>query len=150
MIIYIDTREKKPLIFPADIETERIKLNYGDYQATLEDNHIVPVVFERKGSLSDLWKTLTIEHSRLKKEIERAKIDNVSLILIIEGSLSKILKGFSRSEVKGISIIKTLFSLWCRYNIMPVFCKDKFEMATYITHYYSAYARKYFSKEKRT
>ena len=119
----------------------------GDYQAVLDDDYIVPVIFERK-SQPDLWKSLTIDYPRIKKEIERAKANNITLILIIERSLSKILKGFSRSEVKGISIVKTIFSLWVRYGIFPVFVNNQEEAIDYIVHYYSAYARKHFSKEK--
>ena len=144
MILIIDTREIKSLIFnhPEVKETKRQKLIVGDYQAILDDGFIVPVIFERKGSLADLWKSLTKEYPRFRREVIRAREANITLILIIEATLLKVLKGFERSEVSGISIVKTIFSLWVRYGVIPVFCRSREEMQEFIIQYYMAEQRK--------
>jgi hypothetical protein len=58
-----------------------------------------------------------------------------------------VFKGYRHSKVAGVSIIKTLFSLWARYNIIPIFVKDRREMEEYIVHYFWAVWRKKISKE---
>lgn len=148
MIILQDSREKSALSFnhPEVTETRICKLDVGDYTAIFEDNTMPGVYFERKG-LGDLWGSLTKDYSRIKEEIERARTAGVTLIIIIEGNLSKVFKGYRHSKVAGVSIIKTLFSLWARYNIIPIFVKDRREMEEYIVHYFWAVWRKKISKE---
>ena len=92
-----------------------------------------------------------VGYKRFRKELERAKSKDIKLILIIEGSLSKVLKGYSHSSIKGITVVKKLFTLWIKYDIVPVFCKNREEMSTYICEFYSAIGRKAIRdlKEKR-
>lgn len=147
MIILCDTREQLPLNFPFQEveEIRRTKLEVGDYSAIFGE-YQVPVCFERK-SIGDVFGTLTSGYERFKEEILRAKANNITLILIIEGSMSKVLGGFKHSGVKGISIIKTIFTLWIRYEIHPIFCKDRDEMAAYIFHYFYAMKRNYLAEQ---
>ena len=56
--------------------------------------------------------------------------------------LTNILKGYKYSTIPGISIVKTIFTLWLKYNLIPVFCKDREEMQNFIIHYYWAEWRK--------
>jgi len=146
--ILIDSREKNPLTFNHPKITTAItcKLDVGDYTAMFEDNIMSGVYFERK-AIGDLWGSLTKDYNRIKKEIERARAVEVTLIIIVEGNLSKIFKGYRHSKIQGVSIIKTLFSVWCRYGILPVFVKDREEMSEYIIHYFWALERKRKSKE---
>ena len=139
--IKIDSREKTALVFSPDITTEIIKLNCGDYNCEFEDGTTSLTFFERK-SHSDLWGSLTRDYPRFRDEVMLSKALGITLILIVESSLNKVMRGFTRSEVMGISIIKTMFSLWTRYGIFPVFCKDREEVAEYITQYYLAEQRK--------
>lgn len=143
-----DSREKSPLEFNHEIISNVVveKLEVGDYCCYFPDREKSNICFERK-SIPDLFGSLTKDYPRIKDEIERAKINNITLNIIIEGNLCKIFKGYRFSQVKGVSIIKTLFSLWARYSIMPIFVKDKQEMADYIIHYYWAIWRKKISKE---
>ena len=143
MIILQDSREKSPLSFnhPKITEIKICKLDVGDYTVIFDDNTMPGIYFERKG-LGDLWGSLTKDYSRIKEEIERARTAGVTLIIIVEGNLSKVFKGYRHSKVSGISIIKTLFSLWARYGIIPVFVRDRREMSEYIIHYFWAADRK--------
>jgi ERCC4-type nuclease len=142
-IILCDTREQRRLEFhhPDIARTKRQKLDAGDYCICFSDGFRPPVIFERK-SIGDLFGSLSRDYPRIKEEISRAYNSGTKLIFIIEGSLSRILRGYIRSKVSGHTIIRTLFSLWVRYGVVPVFCKDRDEMSFYITEYYLALWRK--------
>ena len=138
----MDSQEKKPLEFPFEFvsEVERRHLNVGDYGCQFEDGYEVPVYFERK-SIPDLFGTFTNgkkvkNFDRFKKEIARAKKANVVLHLIIEGTFTKVKKGITRSKRKGISIIRQANTVWLKYGLIPIYCKDRAEMAEYIYEYY--------------
>jgi ERCC4-type nuclease len=98
-------------------------------------------VFERK-SIGDVFGTMTSGYKRFRREIFRAKTSGIVLILIIEGSLSKVARGYKRSRVHPQQIVKTLFSLWVRYGIVPVFAKDRMESAEIIVQYFTAEFRR--------
>jgi len=140
--IRIDTREQKPLEFshPYITEIERLTCPVGDYMATYADGYTPPIAFERK-SISDLFGTLTHGHDRFKREIARAKEFDIKLILIIEGSLSKVLKGVDESQVNGLTIVRQLMTMWIKHGLTPVFCKDREEMSTFITEYFCSIGR---------
>lgn len=142
MIIICDSREQNPLEFCHEFITGvRIeKLPVGDYSVCFIDGTRPNVIFERK-SLGDLLGTLGNGYERFKQEIIKSKELGIKLILIIECPFSKVLKGYEPSQIRGISIIKKLFTLWVRYDIVPVFCKDREEMSKYITEYYLALGR---------
>lgn len=122
-------------------QVSRATLPVGDYACELNPTFRIPVVFERK-SLGDLFGTLTQGYERFKRELEKAKELNIKVIIIIEGTLTKVLKGYKHSQRPGISIIKQLFTLWIKYDVIPVFCKDREEMQKYIINFYSAISKK--------
>ena len=150
MIILQDSREQNPLEFnhPYITKVEIRKLDIGDYNCQFTDGYIPPVYFERK-SLADLFQTFGQDYSRFKKEILRAKELNYTIVIIIEGSFTRILKGYERSMVEGISILRKLFTLWIKYGIHFVCCKNREEMAEYIAEFYSAWGRNYLEKQMR-
>ena len=149
MIILVDSREGLPLDFQHEFITgiKVQKLEVGDYCCLYQDGSIPNTIFERK-SLGDLFGTMGQGYNRFKKEIIRAKELNIKLILIIEASLTKILKGYEPSQLKGFSVVKKLFTLFIRYNLLPVFCKDREEMSIYITEFYLALGRNINWKKK--
>jgi ERCC4-type nuclease len=106
------------------------------------------VVFERK-SINDLFGTLSQGYDRFKREIESAKKLGIHLIIIIEGGLSKILRGCPHSQRTPISIVYQLFTIRVRHNVESVFVKDREEMAQYITHYFLALEREHDDTTKR-
>ena len=142
MIILCDSREQAPLEFshPYVEGVEVGALDVGDYGVKFKDGHIPPIFFERK-SIPDLFGTLGKDYVRFKKEIFRSKDNHQQLIVIIEGTVTDILKGTKYSTIDGIRILRTLLSLWNRYNIVSIYCKDRKEAATFITEYYLAHAR---------
>ena len=64
------------------------------------------------------------------------------LVLVIECSLRRAFQGMAHSKAQPRAIIKTVFSLWVRYGLVPVFCADRAEMAEFIKQYYLAEWRK--------
>lgn len=75
-VIFVDTREQKPLDFKNGIVE---KLAYGDYASP--DN---PHIFIERKSISDLWGTMSKRYDKFKEEIIRAREDGVYLIVMIE------------------------------------------------------------------
>lgn len=149
MVILQDTREQQPLVFNHEFITaiEIGKLQVGDYQVRFNDSFTPLVAFERKG-IADLFGTLGKGYKRFKKELERAKASNISIILIIEGSFTKVLGGYGHSTIEGITIIRKLFTLWVKYGVYPVFCKDRDEMSQYIAEFFCALGRKHLEDKK--
>jgi ERCC4-type nuclease len=140
--ILADTREQAVLEFnhPYITEVVRTKLDFGDYSCEYSDNTRPPVIFERK-NIYDLFSTLTSGHERFKREIIRAKTANHQLIIIIEGTMSDVLDGIKHSQVKGITIVRQLFTLYWRYGVQFVFSADRTEMANYIMECYFSIGR---------
>lgn len=149
MILLYDSREQSPLSFkhPQISKVRRTKLDVGDYGVRFEDGHEPKLFFERK-SIGDLYGTMTTGYSRFKREVERANESGSSLIIIVEGTLSDVAKGYKYSKYKGESMVKKLFTLWTRYNLMTVYCQDRREMARYITEKYLSIGREYIKQKK--
>jgi len=149
MIILIDTREQSFLDFPFEFITgvKREKLIVGDYQAEFQNGYRPPLIFERK-SINDLYGTLGNGYKRFKKEIIRAKENNIRLVIVIEGSMLKVSKGIKMSDMSGTLIIKRLFTLWIKHDVCMVFCNSREEMASYIYETYCAIGR-LLKKEKK-
>lgn len=139
-----DSREQLELDF-SGIEgvekVEKVCLAYGDYTAIVHGKP-VPIVFERKG-FSDLWGTMTGGYDRFKKEMERAKADDVKLILIIEGTYTDVWNGFDRSQYDGASMLKKLATLFVKYDLEYHFCESRRVMARRIADTFYAIERAY-------
>ena len=140
MQIIVDSREQLPLEF--SVPTIRECLPCGDYRAKFSDGSLSEVVFERK-SINDLFSTLSSGYPRFKREIELSHELRISIIIIVEGSLRRILRGCSHSQRTPISIVYQLFTIRLRHNVETVFCQDRDEMSEYITHYFLAEEREH-------
>lgn len=150
MKIRVDTRETKPLEFPQkEVEgVERLKLDVGDYALVLPDGNLAPLIFERKGK-GDLFGTLGKGHDRFRREAQRAIDKGITLVIIVECSLLSVLQGHDRSRVSGVAVAKTLFTLWVKYGIIPVFCKNREEMSNFIYGTFMAISKAHSKKEKK-
>ena len=143
MKIIQDTREQTPLDFCDPLVTETLveKLDVGDYRAEYKNGFRPNAVFERK-SISDLFGTLGAGYPRFKRAVQRGMDSDTRVILIVEGTISDVILGDAYSTIDGNAIIKTMFSLWVRYDVFPVFCMNRLEMSKYIVGYYAAIGRK--------
>ena len=117
-----------------------MKLDVGDYGCLYQNGQEAPLYFERK-SLSDLFGTLGKGHRRFKREIERAKASNATLVMLIEGTLSDVYRGLPQSEVKGEAVVKKLATLYMKYDIIPIFMPDRLEMVQFIRECFEAIGR---------
>ena len=143
MRIHIDTREAKPLDFALDsILTDTVSscLQVGDYQAEYLSGYRSPLIFERK-SLPDLFSTMTAGYARFKRELTKAADLHIQLVLIVEGSLADVYAGIPHSTFAGRSCVQKLFTLWVKYDLAPVFCNTRDEMAAYIREAFYAIGR---------
>jgi len=143
--IIVDQQEKKALTFEVKGLVSEIiveHLPFGDYWCRKEDGQEMPVCFERK-SISDLWGSFASKtrHRRFRDNIEKARKHDFTFILVIEGTLSEVYQGYPRSNFKGVSMVKLIFTLWVRYNLHPVFCSSREEMAKFIVETFEAKGR---------
>ena len=133
--IIIDNKEKKPLEFEHPYITEVCKehLKTGDYQGEFENGKRSQVIIERK-AINDLWQTLSNrkKYDRFRREIERAQQEGIYLNICIEGTYSKIQKGYARSTRPGSAISNQLRTLWIKYGVIHTYCVTREEMANYI------------------
>ena len=148
MVILRDSREHTPLEFPEDIEVQIEALPVGDYMVRLSDGRVAPIAIERK-ALPDLWGSLTSGYPRFKEELAKAKELGIYLILGIEASLSKVAQGFPRSDFAGESMMRKLMTLWTRYGLQPVFCKNREELADFVAALFLAVERQYATGESQ-
>lgn len=145
MRILIDTREQRPLEFSitgALTETARATLPVGDYVAEYTDGSRPPIYFERK-SLPDLYGTMTHGYERFRKELKRARAGGVKLVLAIEAHFLDVAAGYEYSQFSGESMVRKLMTLWLKYDLMPLFCGGREEMATMIREFYEAFGRNF-------
>jgi hypothetical protein len=88
LVVAVDTREQKPLKFSCT--TQALKLDIGDY-TTLGEHYNYTFVDRKSGN--DLQGTLNKHNvERFKKEIQRAEGMDAYLFVVIESSISKIIK----------------------------------------------------------
>jgi len=135
MTILVDTREQSPVF-----AGKRMTLPFGDYACELDDGTMPPVFFERK-SIPDLFGTMSKGYERFRKMLRRAAEAEVRIVIIIEGSLRKVLKGYPRSQRTGASVVKQLYTIRAVYGVEVVFCQDRLEMSQHIYHCFDAYRR---------
>lgn len=156
MRIMVDSREQKPIEFDVSGAISSVTttgLPFADYWCEWEPGSEkagysceMPVVFERK-SIGDLFGTLGKGMERFKREIERAKENNVQMILIVEGSIRDVARGYEHSKREGDSILKTMFTLWVKYDLVPVFCNDRHEMRRFMIETWEACGRNFKPKK---
>lgn len=151
LTVVVDSREQLPLDFSAYSPTLSSTVDgvpVGDYWCRWHDGSEMPICFERK-SIPDLFGTLTKGIERFKKELERCNFHGMKMVLVIEGTMEDVLAGIPQSQVKGESILKTVFTLWVKYDLIPIFCPTRKNMQRFIVETFSAVARN-FSPRKIT
>lgn len=123
-------------------------MDFGDYACEFEDGHVPCVYFERK-SIEDLFGTTGKGYERFKREIMRAKEADALLFLIIEGTIGDVAKGTKYSKRKGSAVVAQLMTLFTKYNLFPIYCRDRNECSMFITELYIAIGKMYSqSREK--
>lgn len=133
-LIIVDTREKghKSILKYFDehnIDYITSKLNYGDYMI-YKDNS---VVIDRKDSLLEMAHNLcsTLEHERIKAEIQRAKDDGCKefIFLIAESKIKSVedIKNWSSpyTKVKGETLLKIMITMKNKYGVRFIIVPKK-------------------------
>lgn len=131
MIIAVDSREQRPIPFSTfrGVETERYKLDAGDYSIKGYENFIS---FERK-SIPDLVGTLIQGHDRFLRELERMQNYDEKYLLIEHDPITLYDYCFRHGwQGKVNTIFGSLLAYACHYHLRIRFCKDRKDMASYI------------------
>lgn len=151
MIVYTDSREQLPLDFTVGGSISRIEvtgLPFSDYFCSYENGDNMPLCFERK-AIGDLFGTLTNGMERFKREIQKSKDANYKMIIVIEGTMSEVLNGYSHSSVDGKTIVKTLNTLWVKHDIPHLYFPNRSEMKRQMIEMWEAIGRNYKKEPKK-
>lgn len=144
--IMCDTREGLPLD-GFSLPVKEMGMNIGDYGMIIDNSVIPPLVFERK-SIGDLFGTMTKGYKRFEKECERAQQKGIQIILVIEVPYSVVKSGYKFSTTDGSKILKTLETLYLKYQIPTWFCDNRYNASKRIENMCLAVERRYRKKGK--
>ena len=141
-LLLIDTREKPKAIEgilqtveSAGVPYMRTKLLFGDY-ADYNNPHIV---IDRKQSIAELAKNVTVDRARFISELDRAKAANARLVILVEQIRYKdrdkwvsvrdisdlMLWSNPHTKIRGEKVFRVLSELTYKYNISVVFCDKR-------------------------
>jgi len=119
MQILVDCREKTPYEFPC--QTELAKLDAGDYTVK---GYEKTIAVERK-SHSDLYRCLSSDFSRFKKQLRKLSKKKIAFVLI-DTSLHAFLLGHVYSSLRGEEAYQRLLSLMVDFpNVHFLFVGNK-------------------------
>lgn len=118
-----DTREQLPIYKGA--ECKRMKLEVGDYTT---DKLFNKFHVERK-SLQDLYGSIVQGHARFRRELIRAGVHKIKLVIFVEGTKRQfVLKDFPKGKdrnMKSETLEKIINTVESRYMCEVVWCSDR-------------------------
>ena len=141
-LLLIDTREKPKAIEAilksfdsSGIPYERTKLLFGDYM----DYNRPGIVVDRKQTIAELAKNVTVERERFVSELNRAKSAGAKLVILVEQNRYKdrdtwrrvetisdlMLWSSPHTKIRGEKVFRVLSELTHKYNISVVFCDKR-------------------------
>lgn len=141
-LMIIDTREKPRAIekILAYFEQHNIKYTsskmlFGDYMDYNRPN----LVIDRKQNIAELAKNCTVEHERFRRELERARDANATLVILVEQNryidrgehvivrrIEDLLRWSNRHTiVTGEKIYRVLVSWMNKYPLRVEFCNKQ-------------------------
>jgi DNA excision repair protein ERCC-4 len=122
--VLIDTRERRPLIFPPVVTTKRVTLRTGDYSIRIGGTDYRDVVAIERKSLGDLLGCIGSGRRRFERELARlAAIPHRALI--VEASLPDCAGGYRYSTLTQQQVIGTLMSWWLKFAVPAIFACDR-------------------------
>lgn len=137
MTILIDTREQdtpalRRRIKAMECETERVKLNVGDYSCkcilpdgseySLQDD----VVIERKMGIDELCSCFARGRERFTREFERAAVAGMKVTILVENATwEDILSGNYRNRTHPNALAASICAWLARYNVNLIFCDSQ-------------------------
>lgn len=117
MIVFVDTREKKPWsFFPKSV---RRKLDAGDYSVS---GLLKCLRIERKGGVNELLANLGAGWPRFSRAMRRLSRYRYPL-LVIEGDMTRLLRGSPYSTLPTATALWRLSEIVFRYRIPVLFVR---------------------------
>jgi ERCC4-type nuclease len=124
MKIIVDTREQLPLWVIGNKIIKR-KLLVGDYSTELLEHSFC---IERKSG-ADLYGSILQNHVRFRKELVRAKVNKIKLVIYVECCKKdfelKKFPGGERRKCPGETLIKIITTISQRHNVEVVWCANR-------------------------
>jgi DNA excision repair protein ERCC-4 len=138
MMIVIDTREQRPLIFGGDVQTVSGTLETGDYSvAGMEEQ----VTVERK-SLPDLVMCVSWERDRFWRELDRMARMPMAAIMV-EAPLSAAVRWQYRADVHPHALLASCMAMQCDYGVPVIWCGDRTSGAAWVLAYLRLAVKRY-------
>jgi hypothetical protein len=124
--LIIDTREQLPFKFEG-INAKNEKLEYGDYAISKNTK----IAIERKNS-NDFISTLSGGYERFLREINRAKLDDASIVVVVESTLNDIIYKKQRfGKSSGEFIAHKMRQIMRAFdNVQFLFCDNREDAKT--------------------
>ena len=138
-LLLVDTREKAAAIESilktfesAGVPYVRTKLLFGDYADYNRPN----IVIDRKQTIQELAKNVTVERDRFVNELDRAKAAGARLVILVEQNRYKdrdkwisvkdvsdlMLWSNPHTKIRGEKVFRVLSELIYKYDIDVTFC----------------------------
>jgi len=136
MKIIVDTREQRPLEFPARIKTVRRRLKYGDY--SLVGHSTKGVVVERK-SLNDFFGSFTRGREDMARKLKAMGERFARAYLLVEAPIADVLNGSRYSRIDGGYLMARVVELCADADVVPLFAEDRDTAAATLVHLFSSY-----------
>jgi len=138
--LVIDTREQRPLVFPAVVKVRRGTLHTGDYSIEgYEDEFTV----ERK-SLNDLVNTIIHERDRFERELERMRSFRFRRLLVTVPYCRVATGSYDFSRANPRSVVASVNAFEMRYGVPVTYAYGDAEAATRLLNW-----AWYFVRERR-
>lgn len=131
-MLIVDSREKKwkhieAYFWAHNIEYKVSKLDVGDYTTTA--NELISI--DRKANLDEIGGNLSSgqgNYHRFLKEVKRAKLNGIKLIVLIEGTNCKTLEDVKKwrskySKITGAWLYRQMKNLSYAYGVEWRFCR---------------------------
>lgn len=129
MVVLIDSREQpttraKRRIAQMGVETERVKLDFGDYSARCSALDLrSKVVIERKMDLNELSGCFCQQRGRFVREFQRAADADAKTYLLIENAcIDDIYAHNYKTMMQPEAMAASIWAWLARYNCQIVFC----------------------------
>ena len=126
-----------------------MKLDYGDYSFKLPENTELgilrdlfftdEIIVERKNSLEELSGNYSTERNRIKAEFAGAPSKKV--LLIENGTYSKMVEGKYNTNYNPKSYWATMLSMWHKYDMPVMFMEDSKYTGQFIYGYFYYYLK---------
>jgi hypothetical protein len=129
LVVLCDTREQRPLVFPAGVEVRSATLGEGDYSA---EGVVQYARIERKSS-GDLWGSVHGDHERFNRELARlGDIPRAAVIVDDAWSPGEVADRMRAPPKDRLAFFGIIRALQWKARVPIVWCGERDAAANYV------------------